>query len=73
MTDREILEKALSQANDRLNRLDLIEERLLRMRALAQRVAREDLTDYEITMINKEVNDLKEQINLLDKETTSLS
>lgn len=73
MTDREILEKALSQANDRLNRLDLIEERLLRMRALAQRVAREDLTDYEITIINKEVNDLKEQINLLDKETTSLS
>ena len=67
MTDREILEKALSQANDRLNRLDLIEERLLRMRALAQRVEREDLTDYEITIINKEVNDLKEQINLLDK------
>ena len=73
MTDKEILEKALKQVNARLNILDLIEERLLLMKELTQRVAREDLTDKEIAVINQEVNDLKEQVNLLDKEATSLS
>lgn len=70
---KQALEEALNQVIERLSRLDMIEERLLRMKQLAQRVITEDLTEDEIKDINKQVNDLREQVSLLDREATSLS
>lgn len=63
------LEEVLSQVTDRLRILDMIEERLRHMRALAQRVINEALTQGEIEAINKQVKDLAQQINLLEGET----
>ena len=66
---KEELEQVLSQVADRLRILDMIEERLLHMRTLTQRVINEMLTQGEIEAINKQVKDLAQQINLLEGET----
>lgn len=66
---RQALEKELIQVTTRLQMLDLIEERLLQMKQLAQSVINEDLTDDEIEKINKKISELKGQINLLEGET----
>lgn len=53
--------------------LDMIEEKLLRMKKLAQIVVNEDLTEKEIRDINNQVQNLVEQVDLLDSEPTQLS
>ena len=70
---RKQLEKQLEKVNRRLEILDMIEEKLLCMKVLTQRVIDEDLTDEEILEINMEVNNLGEQVSLLDKQVTELS
>ena len=67
------LEKQLEKVNRRLEILDMIEEKLLCMKVLTQRVIDEDLTDEEILEINMKVNNLGEQVSLLDKQVTELS
>ena len=67
------LKEDLEKINMRLQTLDMIEDRLLKMKKLAQRVVDEDLTDKEIEEINKQVQDLGEQVKLLDSEPTKLS
>lgn len=66
MTDkdqaRKELEEHLERVKLRIQLLDMIEEKLLQMRELAQRVIDEDLTDEEIQKINNEVKDLEEQV-----------
>ena len=66
---RQALEKELNGVTDRLTRLTMIEERLLEMRDLAQSVIDQDLTSHEIKEVNKQLNNLKEQISLLEGET----
>ena len=75
MTDdiRKQLEKQLEKVNIRLEILDMIEEKLLCMKVLTQRVIDEDLTDEEILEINMKVNNLGEQVSLLDMQATELS
>ncbi|SHI62303.1 hypothetical protein SAMN02745975_00267 [Geosporobacter subterraneus DSM 17957] len=67
------LEEQLERVKQRLQILDMIEEKLFQMRELAQRVVDEDLTDEEIQKINKQVKYLEEQVRLLDSESTQLS
>ncbi len=67
------LEKQLEKVNRRLEILDMIEEKLLCMKVLTQRVIDEDLTDEEILEINMKANKLGEQVNLLDMQVTELS
>lgn len=67
------LEKQLEKVNRRLEILDMIEEKLLCMKVLTQRVIDEDLTDEEILEINMKVNNLGEQVSLLDMQATELS
>ena len=67
------LEKQLEKVNRRLEILDMIEEKLLCMKVLTQRVIDEDLTDEEILEINMEANNLGEQVSLLDMQATELS
>lgn len=52
------LEGQLEKVNHRLKVLDMIEEKLFRMKELSQKVIDEDLTEEEIQEINKEVQDL---------------
>ena len=57
----------------RLQILDMIENRLLKMRELAERVVGEDLREKEIHGINKQVQVLVAEVELLDSEPTELS
>lgn len=59
--------------NIRLEILDMIEDRLIQMKRLAERVINEDLSDEEIEALNKQVQTLKEQVILLDSKATMLS
>ena len=70
---KEELERELNQINIRLEILDMIEDRLINMRELAQRVINEDLTEEEMENMNKQVQDLKGQVVLLDSKATLLS
>ena len=70
---RKKLIEQLKNVNFRLEILDMIEDKLLKMKRLAQRVVDEDLTEEEIGNINKQVQDLVEQVKLLDSEATELS
>lgn len=67
------LKEQLEKINIRLQILDMIEDKLLKMKKLTQRVVDEDLTDKEIKEINRQVQDLGGQVNLLDNEPTKLS
>ena len=67
------IQEQLEKVNRRLKILDMIEEKLFRIRELAQRVIDEEITDEEIEEINKQVQDLGEQVRLLDSEVTLLS
>ncbi|MDD2587076.1 MAG: hypothetical protein PHO25_10635 [Syntrophomonadaceae bacterium] len=67
------LEAQLEKVKQRLQILDMIEERLLQMSELAQKVVDEDLTEEELQKINQQVKYLEEQVRLLDSESTSLS
>ncbi len=70
---RKQLEEDLEKVNARLQILDMIGEKLLEIKKLAQRVIDEDLNDKEIQEINKQVQGLEEQVKLLDCESTQLS
>ena len=67
------LKEQLEKVNMRLEILDMIEEKLLKMKKLAQRVVEEDLADKEIQDINKQVQELVAEVELLDSEPTQLS
>ncbi len=74
MTDlKKELEEQLKKVIQRLQILDMIEEKLLQMRGLAQRVIDEELTDKEIQGVNLKVKSLEEQVRLLNSESTELS
>ncbi|NMA68000.1 MAG: hypothetical protein GX958_01085 [Desulfitobacterium sp.] len=70
---KEQLQEQLEKVKQRLQILDMIEEKLFQMKELAQRVIDEDLTDVEIQEINHEVKNLGEQVKLLDREATQFS
>lgn len=76
-TDKEQVHKQLQEdlekVNNRLHILDMIEERLLEMKKLFQKVAYEELMDKEIQEINKQVQNLEQQVKLLNSEATELS
>jgi hypothetical protein len=70
---KEQLQEQLEKVKQRLQILDMIEEKLFQMKELAQRVIDEDLSDNEIQDINNEVQNLGQQVKLLDREATQLS
>ncbi len=73
MTDlKKELEEQLKKVIQRLQILDMIEEKLLQMRGLAQRVIDEELTDNEIKGVNLQVKSLEQQVRLLNSESTEL-
>ncbi len=66
------LEEQLRKVKQRLQMLDMIEEKLLQMKKLAQRVVDNDLCEEEIEEINFQVKNLEEQVKLLDYQSTQL-
>lgn len=70
---KEQLQEQLEKVKQRLQILDMIEEKLFQMKELAQRLIDEDLSDNEIQDINNEVQNLGQQVKLLDSEATQLS
>lgn len=63
----------LNKVNKRLQISDMIEDKLLKMKELAVGVIEEDLTEKEIQDINKQVQELLAEVDLLDSEPTELS
>ena len=70
---KEQLIEQLKKVNMRIQILDMIENKLLKMKELAQRVVEEDLTEKEIQKINNQVEELAGEVDLLDSEPTELS
>lgn len=70
---RKQMEDQLKKVNFWLEILDMIGNKLLKMKDLAQRVVDEDLTKKEIKEIDRDVQNLIEQVKLLDSEATELS
>ena len=69
---KELIEQ-LQKVNMRLQILDMIENKLLKMKELAGRVVEEDLTEKKIEDINKQVQELVAEVDLLDSEPKELS
>lgn len=67
--DKSQLEEQLKLVKQRIEILNMIEEKLIKMRELAQNVVDNDLTQREIEAISREVKSLEEQINLLNLES----
>ena len=63
----------LQKVNMRLQILGMIENKLLKMKELAQRVVEEDVTEREIQKINEQIQELVTEVELLDSEPTQLS
>lgn len=69
---RQLIEQ-LDKVSFRLEILDMIEKKLLKIKELAGRVVDEDLTEKEIQDINNQVQELVTEVELLDSEPTQLS
>ena len=77
MTEKDHLKRALQnqleEVKQRLQILDLTEERLIEMRELAEKRVRGKLTAEEIQEANSRLKTLEQQIKLLSCERTLLS
>ena len=69
---KEEIEQELEKVKYRIQIVDLIEEKLFEMRALAQRVVDEELTDEEVESINQRVQSLDQEIKLLNSESNGI-
>lgn len=67
------MEKQLERVKHRIKILDSIEEKLFKMRELAQRVIDEELSNKEIENINHQVKTLEKQVQLLNSESNGIS
>lgn len=73
MDSKEELESELQRVKYRLEILDMIEERLLQMKALAEEVLEGKLNGEEIERVNMELQYLQEQVRLLEENPTEKS
>lgn len=69
---KEEMKQELERVKYRTEILDLIEEKLFKMRALAQRVVDEDLSDEETEEMNQQVQFLDQEIKLLNSESNGM-
>lgn len=69
MDEKEELKRELQWVKYRLRMLDLIEEKLLKMRTLACLVKDEEMDKEKIEEINKEIQSLAKEVKALDEES----
>ena len=62
---RQELDRQLAGIRERMEMLDLIDERLKEMRALAQRAADPLLSDEERVILSRQLRKLEEEVRLL--------
>jgi flagellin-like hook-associated protein FlgL len=63
------LEKELQWVQYRQKMLDIMEEKLLQMKQLAEQAKQGNLTAGEIEALNARINDLAAQVRALDSES----
>ncbi|BCZ48606.1 hypothetical protein psyc5s11_46730 [Clostridium gelidum] len=63
------LKAELQWVKYRTRMLDIIEEKLLKMRKMAEIAIEENLSSDETQAINSEIKDLEEQVKALDSES----
>ena len=66
------LEAELQWVKYRTRMLDIIEEKLLLMKKMAEAVKEQNLSEDEIQAINIEINNLADQVRALDEESRKL-
>ncbi|MDU4800954.1 MAG: hypothetical protein E6X81_08130 [Clostridium butyricum] len=66
---KEELKVELQWVKYRIRMLDIIEEKLVKMRKMAEVVKEGDLSADEVEAINTEINNLAEQARALDEES----
>ena len=73
MDEREELKQELKSelqwVKYRIRMLDIIEEKLMQMRNMAEVAKEGNLSEDEVKSINAEINDLAEQARALDEES----
>jgi len=73
MDEREELKQELKEelqwVKYRMRMLDIIEEKLLQMRKMAEVAKAENLSTDEVEAINNEINNIAEQVRALDSES----
>ena len=76
MNEREELKQELEQellwVQYRQKMLDIIEEKLLEMKQIAEQAKQENLTARELEAINIRLNDLSTQVRALDSESRKM-
>lgn len=66
------LEQELQWVHYRQKILDIIEEKLLQMKQLAEQAKQENLTPEELELLNVKVNKLAAQVRALDSESRKI-
>lgn len=76
MDEREELKQELKEelqwVKYRMRMLDIIEEKLVQMRNMAEVAKEVDLNTDEVNSINTEINNLVEQVRALDEESRKI-
>jgi hypothetical protein len=76
MDDKEGIKQELEQellwVKYRQKMLDIIEEKLLKMKELAKQGKEGNLTSEELEILNSKLNNLEAQVNALDEESRKI-
>ncbi|MBA2883626.1 hypothetical protein [Clostridium beijerinckii] len=77
MNEREELEKKLKEelqwVKYRQRMLDVIDEKLIKMKNIAEQAKEKSLTESELRELNIELNNLSEQVKAIDSESKIIS
>lgn len=77
MNEREELEKKLKEelqwVKYRQRMLDVIEEKLTKMKNIAEQAREKNLTESELRELNAKLNNLSEQVKAIDSESRIIS
>lgn len=77
MNEREELEKKLKEelqwVKYRQRMLDVVEEKLTKMKNIAEQAKEKSLTESELRELNIELNNLSEQVKAIDSESRIIS
>ncbi|MBX4269211.1 hypothetical protein [Clostridium estertheticum] len=73
MDEKEELKQEMQQQLEwveyRQNMLDIIEEKLLQMKEIAEQAKEKNLSSEEIEVLNAKLNNLASQVNAIDSES----
>lgn len=65
------LKRQLAAINYRIDLLDMMDERLLKMKELLQKIEKNKVSKEEEEIIRSQIRELEDEFNLLNKKPTS--